>query len=79
MTFGSDDTLTSGRQLTAILSINARPGGRFEGSIRDGGHTYRFSSLHGLPDVARRWISESLEFPADDDGERLPSHAHEKP
>jgi hypothetical protein len=67
MTEGSDDKLTAARHLAAILSIDLRPSGKLEGTIRDAAHHYRFSGLTGLPGAVLRWLTEETGRPVDGD------------
>ncbi len=65
MTDGSDDRLTAATHLAAILSIDLRPGGKLEGTIRDASHYYRFSGLKALPAAVLRWLAEEIGRPVD--------------
>ncbi|KRD41350.1 hypothetical protein ASE38_17235 [Cellulomonas sp. Root930] len=67
MTEGSDDKLTAAKHLAAILSIDLRPSGKLEGTIRDAAHHYRFSGLTGLPAAVLRWLTEEIGRPIESD------------
>ena len=41
------------------MSINVRPAGKLEGTIRDDGHLDRFSGLKRLPVAVLPWLSEA--------------------
>jgi hypothetical protein len=87
MTRGPDDKLTAGTHLAAILSIDIRPSGKLEGTIRDDVHLYRFSGMKGLPAAVLRWLAEVIGHPiesalesirADDDNGHAPRTADEE-
>src|SRR4051794_27232276 len=67
MTGGRDDKLTAAAHLAAILSIDLRPSGKLEGTIRDGVHFYRFSGLKGLPGAVLRWVADEVGHPLEAD------------
>jgi len=81
MTERRDDKLTAATHLAAILSVDLRPSGKLEGTIRDETHFYRFSGLKGLPVAVLRWVADVIGHPipsevdyarADQDSNRAP-------
>jgi hypothetical protein len=73
VTDGTDDRLTTTRQLVAILSLNVRPNGRVNGTLRHESLSYRFSSLSALPATVARALVEALGPPVVVDEPARPS------
>jgi hypothetical protein len=67
MTERPDDKLTAATHLAAILSIDLRPSGKLEGTIRDAAHYYRFSGLTDIPTAVSRWLAEEVGRPVGGD------------